>query len=166
MRLKQQTYKIDYGHLAFLTLITGYISWYLFDTISVSTSVNNLLLVVPLGGCAGLLALVILPQCVSRAQTNEAAESPEQYDPLTPKLPTERRQVVRMVLLGASLGIFVFSLAFIGFDVAIFLFSATAMAICGERRPLHLLVFSTVVTAFAIYGFRALMPYPMFTMLL
>jgi hypothetical protein len=71
-----------------------------------------------------------------------------------------------MMMLGGALGVFVFSLAYVGFDVAIFLFSAAAMAICGERRPLHLLAFSVVVTVIAVYGFRALMSYPMFTLLL
>lgn len=166
MRLGRQNYKVDYGHLAFLTLITGYIVWYFFNTLSVSTSVNNILLVAPLSVFAVLMALIIVPQCVHRADAVKAEEKPEQYDPLAPKLPTERREVSRMMMLGGALGVFVFSLAYVGFDVAIFLFSAAAMAICGERRPLHLLAFSVVVTVIAVYGFRALMSYPMFTLLL
>jgi hypothetical protein len=71
-----------------------------------------------------------------------------------------------MLILGAALGIFVFSLAYVGFDVAIFLFSATAMAICGERRPLHLIAFPAAVTLFTVYGFKALMSYPMLTLIL
>jgi hypothetical protein len=71
-----------------------------------------------------------------------------------------------MLTLGGALGVFVFSLAFIGFDVAIFLFALVTMAICGERRPLHLVGFCAAVTIVTVYGFKALMSYPMSTLLL
>lgn len=166
MRLGKRHYKIDYGHLAFLTFLAGYIAWYFSNALSVSYSVNNLLLVAPLAVFSLVLALLIVPQCVHRADTEEKPEEPEQYDPLAPKLPTERRQVIRMIMLGVALGAFVLSLAFIGFDTAIFIFVVAAMAICGERRPLHLLAFAAVVTLVTVYGFKALMSYPMFTLVL
>jgi hypothetical protein len=166
MRLGRHEYKVDVGHLAFLTLLAGYLIWYLLDAISVSTKVNNLLLVSPTAVFGIFLALLVIPQCFTRADRVQAAEDPEQYDPLAPKLPTERKQVIRMMILGAALGVFVFSLAVVGFDVAIFLFAATAMAVCGERRPLHLVAFPAAVTLFTVYGFKALMSYPMFTLIL
>lgn len=166
MRVGKHNYKVDYGHLVFLTLISGYVVWYLTNTISVSTHVNNLLLVAPVSGFALLMALLIIPQCVRRADDEPVEEKPEQYDPLAPKLPTERRQVARMLMLGGALGVFVFSLAFIGFDAAIFLFAIAAMAICGERRPHHFLPFAAAITVVMVYGFKALMPYPMPTFLL
>lgn len=166
MRLGRHTYKVDYGHLLFLTFLAGYLAWFLYDAISVSTRVNNLLLVSPTAVLGLLLALFILPQCLRRADSLPAEEEPEQYDPLAPKLPTERKQVIRMLTLGGALGVFVFSLSVVGFDVAIFLFALTTMAICGERRPLHLVGFSAAVTVVTIYGFKALMSYPMFTLLL
>ena len=167
MQIGRRHYKVDYGHLAFLTLISGYVAWYFADALSVGRNVNNLLLVAPLSVFGILMALLIVPQCIRRADAEEEAESKEeQYDPLAPKLPTERRQVMRMVMLGGALGALVFSLAYIGFDTAIFLFAAAAMAICGERRPLHLLGFAAVVTLVTVYGFKALMSYPMFTLVL
>lgn len=165
MRLGRHTYKVDYGHLIFLTFLAGYIGWYLFDAISVSTKINNLLLLSPTAVLALLLAVFIVPQCFTRADS-VVVEDTEEYDPLAPKLPTEKRQVIRMLTLGGALGVFVFSLAFIGFDVAIFLFALVTMAICGERRPLHLLGFSAIVTVVTVYGFKALMSYPMSTLLL
>lgn len=167
MRIGNRTYKVDYGHLVFLTIISGYVAWYLANTMSVSTHVNNILLVAPVAVFALVMALLIIPQCVQRVEQGEQnEEKPEQYDPLAPKLPTERRQVMRMLTLGAALGIFVFSLAFIGFDVAIFLFALAAMAICGERRPHHLIPFAAAIAVVMVYGFKALMPYPMPTFFL
>lgn len=166
MRIGNRTYKVDFGHLIFLTAIGGYVTWYLTNTMSVSTHVNNILLVAPVSVFALLMLVCIVPQCIQRTDMAEEKAEPEQYDPLAPKLPTERRQVARMLMLGGALGVFVFSLAFIGFDVAIFLFALAAMAICGERRPHHLIPFAAVISVVLVYGFKALMPYPMPTFFL
>ena len=87
-------------------------------------------------------------------------------DLMQPKLPTEKVEVIKMLTFAALLGIFVFSLQVVGFDVAMFIFCLIGMAICGERRPLPLVIFPLIVTLVVIYGFRALMPYPMITTIL
>lgn len=166
MRIGRQSYAIDYGHLALITLIAAAVFWYLLDARSVSLSINNLLLLQPIAVFALAMYLFIIPQCFHRIDAREAAKAPAEQDPLSPTLPSERADVVKMALLGLSLGLMVFLLDVVGFDVALFCFTAAAMAICGERRPLHLLLFSLVVTAVAIYGFRALIPFPMFTSIL
>jgi len=164
MRIGQHRYIIDYGHLALITLIAAAIFWYLLDARSVSLSVNNLLLVEPVALFALAMYLFIIPQCFHRVD-ERAAKSKEQ-DPLAPTIPSERSDIIRMAILGAALGLLVFLLDVIGFDIGIFLFTAAAMAVCGERRPLHLLGFSLAVTLVAVYGFRALIPFPMFTTIL
>jgi hypothetical protein len=40
------------------------------------------------------------------------------------------------------------------------------MLVCGERRPIPLVIYPLAVALVAVYGFRALMPYPMVTTLL
>ncbi|WP_041782091.1 tripartite tricarboxylate transporter TctB family protein [Ancylobacter novellus] len=162
MRIGQHRYIIDYGHLALITLIAAAIFWYLLDARSVSLSVNNLLLVEPVALFALAMYLFIIPQCFHRVD-EQLAKSPKEQDPLSPTLPSERSDIIRMAILGAALGLLVFLLDVVGFDVGIFLFTAAAMAVCGERRPLHLLGFSLAVTLVAVYGFRALIPFPMFT---
>ncbi|HEY9211577.1 MAG TPA: hypothetical protein VIQ29_01850 [Ancylobacter sp.] len=166
MRIGRQSYVIDYGHLALVTLIAAFIIWYILDARSVSLSINNLLLVQPVAIFALAMYLFIVPQCFHKVDARETAKKPAELDPLSPILPSERSDVIKMAALGASLGLMVFLLDVIGFDIAMFLFVAAAMAICGERRPLHLLLFSLTVTVVAIYGFRALIPFPMFTSIL
>jgi hypothetical protein len=165
MRFRGNEYRVDRGHLLFVGLIAAAIIWYLFDARGVSTSINNLLLIQPVALFALAMIVLIIPQLFVRAD-HVAEEKEEEYDPLAPKLPTDRPQVIKMVTLGAALGVFVFALNIIGFDIAIFLFAAAAMLVCGERRPLHIIAFSAAVAVVAIYGFRALMPYPMFTAIL
>lgn len=167
MRIGRQTYAIDYGHLALITVIAGAVFWYLLDARSVSLSVNNLLLVQPVAIFALAMYLFILPQCFHKVDAREAAKAAAaEDDPFAIKLSTDRADVIRMAALGVSLGLMVFLLDVIGYDIAIFLFAAAAMAVCGERRPLHLAGFSLAVTLITIYGFRALISYPMPTTLL
>ncbi|MDF2997073.1 MAG: hypothetical protein K0R27_2710 [Xanthobacteraceae bacterium] len=166
MRIGGHSYKVDYGHLVLVTGIAGAVVWYLIDARGVSTSVNNLLLVQPTAIFALLMYALIVPQCFQRETAEPLVREPAEYDPLAPQLPSERSDIIRMGLLGGALGLMVFLLDTIGFDVAIFLFTAAAMAICGERRPVRLLLYTLAVTVVAIYGFRALIPFPMFTAIL
>lgn len=165
MRIGQHRYTIDYGHLALITLIAAAVFWYLLDTRSVSLSVNNLLLVQPVALFALAMYLFIIPQCFHRVD-KETVKSPKEQDPLAGTIPSERSDIIRMATLGAALGLLVFLLDVIGFDIGIFLFTAAAMAVCGERRPLHLIAFSLAVTLVGVYGFRALIPFPMHTTIL
>lgn len=163
MRINGQRYTVDYGHLALITAIAVAIVWYLFDARSVSTSLNNILLVQPMAIFAIIMYLMIVPQCFSRVEAEEVV-------PAAPQAPDsskeERSEAIRTALMSASLGAMVLLMNVIGFDVAIFLFSLAAMAICGERRPLILLGFSLAITLGAIYAFRAMIPFPMFTLIL
>jgi hypothetical protein len=168
MRIRGRDYSVDWGHLVFVTLIAAAILWYLLDARSVSLKLNNLLLVEPLALVSLVLYLLILPQCFRRtdAETEPARENPREDDPLAPALPTETRALIRIGILGAALGLFVFSLNIVGFDIAIWLFALATMLVCGERRPIPLVIYPLAVALVAVYGFRALMPYPMVTTLL
>lgn len=166
MRIGRHTYAIDYGHLALITLIAAAVFWYLLDTRSVSLSVNNLLLVQPVAIFALAMYLFILPQCFHKVDVREAALAASEKDPLSPTISDDSSDMLRTAALSVSLGLLVLFLDTIGFDIAIFLFTLAAMVICGERRPVRLLLFSCAVTLVAIYGFRAMIPYPMPTTLL
>lgn len=162
MRIRGRDYEIEWLHLAFITLIAIGVLWYLFDARSVSLSVNNLLLIQPLAIFTLVMYVLIVPQCFRRTDAVEQAKPSAVADPLQPQLP-EGRALVRVGLIGLALGGFVFSLNTLGFDVAIWLFVLVTMAICGERRPIHLIVYPVAVTLFIVYGFGAIIPYPMTT---
>ncbi len=165
MRIRGHEYRVDWAHLVFVTLMAAAVLWYLLDARSVSLKVNNILLVQPLALFALFLYLLILPQCLRRADA-EAEQAPAVEDPLAPALPTEFRALARVGILGVALGLLVFTMDKIGFDIAIWLFALATMLICGERRPIPLAVYPLAVAVVAVYGFRALMPYPMFTAVL
>lgn len=165
MHIRGRRYLVDWGHLVFATFIAALVVWYLLDARAASLSINNLLLVEPLAIFALLMYLLILPQCLRRADVDPAPEASAD-DPLAPALPTETKALIRIGSLGLALGFFVFSMNTIGFDIAIWLFALATMLICGERRSIPLAVYPLAVALVAVYGFRALMPYPMVTTIL
>lgn len=165
MRVGNKEYIVDWQHLAFLALIAGGIAWYLLDARSVSLATNNLLLVQPLSLFGLLLCAFILPQCVRRADQPVEAQD-EDVDPVGMSQPEEARELLHIAALALALGVMIFTIPYLGFDVCLLAFAAVAMAVCGERRPWALLLYPLLVTLCAVYGFRLLMPYPMETLFL
>ena len=153
-------YTVAWGHLALLALIAAATAWYLVDARAASLNINNLLLVQPTALFVLGMVLLIVPQCfrsedeVAGADATEAGENRDAND------------VAKITVLAVLLGAFVFLLEPLGFDLAMFLFVLAAMAVCGERRPLPLIVYPAAVTLILVSGFRFLMPYPMPTMIL
>jgi hypothetical protein len=166
VRIRGHSYRVDWGHLLFIALLAGAVLWYLLDARAVSLKVNNLLLVQPVAIFALLMVALIIPQCFQRADRDTASDQPAEDDPLAPALPREARALIQIGIVALALGALVFTLNVIGFDIAIWLFCVVVMLVCNERRPLPLIVYPAALTLILVYGFRALMPYPMVTTIL
>jgi type IV secretory pathway TrbD component len=157
----------DWGHLAFLAVIAGIVLWYLQDAIFVSLAANNLLLVLPLGLVVLGFCAAVVPQCLRKEDPNRKVKSHVMKELSADDLRTgDRRKLAVIVGMAASLGLYVLLLNIIGFDVATVLFAAVAMFICGERRPLPLIIYSLLVGGILVWAFRALLPFPMYTLIL
>jgi hypothetical protein len=160
-------YTVDWGHLIFLTIIGGAILWYLLDAISVSLNIHNLLLVGPISVLALCLCLVIVPQCFRRAGEVELGSSaPDMHGGASALHSSNVRNLLPIGGLVLALGLCVSLLDVIGFDVATWLFVLAVMLICGERRPLPLVLYPLLVSLILISAFRALLPYPMYTVII
>ncbi len=164
MRIGNKSYIVDWQHLIFLAVVGIGILLYLLEARAVSTATNNLLLVQPLSIFAFLLCLFIVPQCFRPADALIEDDRPD--DMMQPELPKDPKELIPVGYLAAALGIMVLTLNTVGFDIGIWAFATAAMLICGERRPVMLLLYPAAITIVAVYGFRALMPYPMVTTIL
>jgi hypothetical protein len=157
---------VDWGHLVFLIVICGAVLWYLLDAVSVSTSPHNLLLIAPLSVAVLVLAAFVVPQCFKP----DASAKPNHHGITMSGTRELRSSGARDLLLiggvAASLGAYVFLLNVIGFDIATWLFGLAVMFTCGERRPLPLVVYPLAVAIVLIAGFHALLPFPMYTVIL
>jgi hypothetical protein len=162
---RRSRYTVDWGHLIFLTVIAAAVFWYFLDAMSVSLNIHNLLLVAPLSVLALCLCLVILPQCFRRTDDGVVSSStPDVHGGGASALHASNiRSLLPIGGLVLALGLYVSLLDVIGFDVATCLFVLAVMLICGERRPLPLVLYPLLVSLILISAFRAVLPYPMYT---
>jgi len=144
-------FSIDYGHLIFLIIISGWVIWYWINARSVSTSPENLLIIQPVSIGILILNVCILPQ-VFRSADIPAELKPE------PLSTVEFLKIVAVMLAMAGLVYLMFT---VGFDVGVLFFSAITTIICGERRPLLVGIFSIVTTLVIVKGYQLLITFPM-----
>jgi len=157
LRIGGRAYQVQWGHVGFLAFVAAAIGWYLLDARSVSTSPQNLMFIQPVALFGLGLVLCILPQCLR--PTGTAAPGPEMAD--TEEEEDEPGARARVVAITGALGIYAVAIPWLGFDIATWLFVLAGMAICGERRPLHLLVYPAVTAFLLVWGFTLIVPFPM-----
>jgi hypothetical protein len=159
---------VDWGHLIFLAVIAGFVIWYLQDAISVSLKANNLLLILPLGIVVLIFCAVVVPQCFNKKDAPARKLKTHLMKELSAdEIRTgDRKKLLIIGGMAASLGLYVVLLNVIGFDIDTVLFAAVAMFICGERRPLRLIIYPLLVGALLVWGFHTLLPFPMYTIIL
>ncbi len=166
MRFGNHRYTVDWGHLLVIAMIAVICAAYLRDTLATSTHVNNILFVLPASISALLLSAAIVPQAVRRVAESKVPE-PAQKAQAEEDAPSETwRDLGWIALLVIGFGLFVYSLERIGFDVASWLFITLGLFICGERRILALVLYPPITAALLVFAFKALIPYPMFTLIL
>jgi hypothetical protein len=165
MQIGSTKYVVNWRHLIFLAILFGAVLWYLLEVRSVSLAVNNLLLVQPLSLFVLFMCLLVVPQCFRRADAVDEDELlPD--DPLAPLLPSEGKDLATIGVLGLSLGIAILVMDKELGRQRIQHRPPGEETPRGERRPLALLVYPLAVTLAVIYGFKAMMPYPLETILL
>lgn len=166
MRIGSRRYVVEWGHLLLVLGIAVVVVAYLLDARSVSLRTNNLLLVQPASLFALVLVAMVLPQCVRRADAAAAGEADDVGDKDPSQGDPSRAEFARFAALAGSLALFVLAMEWIGFDVGAWLFTAVGLFICGERRPLVLLLFPIVFATLVVLGFKSIIPFPFATSVL
>ena len=142
-----------FGHAALVISILAFHVWFTIDAWQASAKFENLMLVVPLTGLAFVLGLFILFGIVRRGALRHPEDIPR---------PIDRRIPLLMLALCA----YVAGLITVGFDLSTFLFLAISLWLLGERRTWLILVYSATITAFCVFGLRAMVSIPVPTLLI
>jgi hypothetical protein len=146
---------VDAPHVAFVSAIVAFCAWYLVDARGASINVQNLLLIEPTSILVFVLYVFILRDAVTVERLDDPLTAmPAVREPLTPRF---RRRIFGAMAL---LGLYVLTMAEIGFDIATFLYVLATLLLLGERRVTVLLLVPLLFCAIAIYAFATMLSLP------
>lgn len=166
--------RLDWGHLSLVLFFAAVTLAYLADAWTASSSLRNLVLLVPVSAlslvlCGLVVADILGASGKSRAGTQEAGhETPAAGAGPAPEA-TPRQSVIerfKPLALMVLFALYILTLPWLGFDVGSAVFVAAALVLDGERR---LWLIAPVSIAFALGAtllFHWLLPYPMPTLIL
>lgn len=157
----QSVASIPWGHVALIASIAAVVGWYLKDTYDASAQFGNLIFILPVSLFAFLLCAIILAQILREAFYTSGPSDDARTEPV----PARRLGRYATGLLIALFALFVVGSDRIGFDVSGFFFIALALLLQGERRFALLIVYPAVFIALLTYGFKAVVPVPLPTLL-
>ena len=142
-----------WAELALVTALAAGALAYLVEARGVSLDPQNLLLLQPTAWIVlGLWAVIAMGCLMRRADPDARRET--------------AAELLRVLAMVGSFGLFILGLERVGYDVAICVFMLAALIIGGERHPAALLIYPPIFTLAVVQGFRWLIPYPFPTGLL
>lgn len=145
---------VAWGHVALIGAMATGIVAYLWDTVAASQSVANLVLVPAVSVVTLAMLAVVLARVLAGRDAPPVAQPAEQDAPAW-------HTGAYLALLTAYVAL----LEVAGFDLATFLFVAAALALKGERGVVLLLAYPLGFALFCTWAFKAMIPYPMPTLL-
>lgn len=142
--------------LLFVAALAGLSGWYLWDAVSVSTRVANLILIAP----GVTIILVLCLSVIVSVLRHPRRAAPPQDDALGTEAapPPARSTVWRILALMVLVGLFVWMLPY-GFDVVTFGFVAGSLVLLGERNPLVIIGYPALFAALVVWGLRNTLSY-------
>jgi hypothetical protein len=154
-RLAGRHIAVDVPHVVFVSAVVGFCAWYLLDARGASTNVQNLLLIEPISILVFVLYVFILRDAITiERPAGPLLAMPAPREPLTPRF---RQRIFGSMAL---LGLYVLTMAEIGFDLATFLYVLATLFLLGERRIAVLLPVPLLFCALAIYAFGTILSLP------
>jgi putative tricarboxylic transport membrane protein len=151
------------GEFAFATFLIAFVGWYFLDASTTSTSVENLILILPVSALCLVLYLVIVAG-LWRCRASGAAAGP--MDAAAPHdSPDEKTKDRRAVALMGLTCLYVGAMAYLPFDLVTVVYLAMALWLNGERRWPVVGLYSVSFGLFVVLGFQAMLSIPFPTLL-
>lgn len=143
---------VNWGHLLLIVGFAAFVVWYYEDAQASSVEIENTILIVPTSLLALAMCVLVAIQTVHIRRVELADEA------VSDAAEAERGTILWPVLYMVALGVYVFLIEDLGFDVTTALFLAVGMLISGEKRPLPILAFSVIFAAVCVYALKAALP--------
>jgi hypothetical protein len=143
---------VDVPHLAFVTAIVGWCTWFCRDAWLAQADVENLIMIVPAAVAAGILYLFVAAGCFEVVGDTDGLET---------RRPLDRGVGVKIAGTMALLAALVVAGPLIGFDIASFVYILATLLLLGERRIIVLLLVPALFCIVVVYCFNTILPIPL-----
>lgn len=138
----------DWSELLFTAGLVAIFAWYVFDAYSASSRAKNIILIMPIGIIAGLLACGLLAaKAIELARAGSAPIDADRTRAGKSAWSKEALQTLAVTILFALYCIFV---DVSGFDVATFVFVGLSLLVLEERNKAVLLLYPAIFTIVAL----------------
>lgn len=124
--------------------LATFVLWYAFDTHNASSSLENIILILP-------IAAITLCLCIYEFFTQKDMQEKEET----------KESISSVVPVMILFTLYVLSLEYLGFDIGTILFLGLFLFFHGEKRFAWILGYSLVYGFIIAYFFSQMLPYPM-----
>ncbi len=129
--------------------LATFVLWYAFDTHNASSSLENIILILP-------IAAITLCLCIYEFFTQKDMQEKEEV----------KESISSVIPVMILFTLYVLSLEYLGFDIGTILFLGLFLFFHGEKRFAWILGYSLVYGFIIAYFFSQMLPYPMPMMIL
>lgn len=138
--------KILIADLLVLLGLALFTAWYLWDAWAASSSVENMIFILPI---AAVTLLMCVLELIKQLRAQPVADA------------SKEESVLSVLPVIGLFALYVLSLEWLGFDLGTVLFIGAFLLLQGERRPVWLVAYSLVFGFAVALFFSNMLPYPM-----
>jgi len=159
---KTNTTTERWGHLALLGIFVLATVAFLYDTLSKSFRLENVIVILPVSALLLLLCAVQVYRAFSleRHEKQDASGSTVEVQSDDEQTSTSRWAAYRVAWFMLLLGAYILGLAFVAFDLSTALFIFLALIIQGERRLWFGAMYAIVLAVALTWGLTHMVPFP------
>lgn len=160
----------DWGHIGLLALFILGTLVFLYDTLSESFRLENVIVILPVSALVIVLCVVQVIGQVSRARALRSAaleSSADQKNSIKPApelapepAPKRWKDRVRVPAFMALLGLYILGLIYVAFDLSTFLFLLLSLWLQGEKHLWFAALYAAFLAGALTWGLTYMVPFP------
>lgn len=147
----------NWGHIAFVSMLVGYMAWYFFDAVSASANISNLLLILPVTVTALILYVVLIITEIKISKTGRKEPSPTTQikDKISQKV------LLKKWIYAGAMALFLVLIPIIGFELSCFLFMSGMLRLLGAQSWTLFILYPFIFSIGISYIFIMLLHVPL-----
>jgi len=162
MRKTSSKVGLDWGHVGLLGLFVLGTLVFLYDTLSESFRLENVIVILPVSALVIVLCVVQMVRQVlrRRAQPLVAKDIDTDQQGSADANPKRWIELVKVPAFMSLLGLYILGLIYVAFDLSTFLFLFLALWLQGEKRLVFGAIYAAVLALALTWGLTYMVPFP------